>query len=604
MKFKRLILFFLSLILLGYTAYRAFVLSFTWDEAFTFISFVRKNSWIPHEYNAMSANNHLLNTWLMNLSYHLFGNQEWALRLPNIFAHIVYLYFSAKLCLQFRNTLLVFAGFLLLNINPYLLDFFSLARGYGLSAGLLMAAMYFFYRFLKEKKITDAMLVSLFLILALLAHLTLMIFVIAIMMWLLAGSLGEGLMQGKIEKKNLRKVLYLLFPTGIILSVLIKYSFQLKAADALFYGGESNLWKDTINELVRCSLYDMAYPYFFQSIISFALVCLLAISIVMLFRRFLQNGADLKQIAFHHALADALLFVMLGSLLLNYFFDVKLLTGRTALFLFPLFALLFCFLIDQLTLKKKWLNLSSVIIIILCSAHGLKSMNFTHVLEWKFNSDSKQMLADIQSDERKSIGMEYLYEPSINYYREAKPYPEINKANSADSEEMYSPLHDYYYLSEDKAKPLLEKGLKPLKHYVVSNSYLFKNEEKPELKEWLLIQKSPLQNIYSDIEFSEGISCIIPDSLSEGIISVDARVMTETFLYDVFLVCSIEKQDGSVAWNGVSLADFQRSNQGEVQLYLQAIIPSGGEKAVAYIWNKQKANTILLKDIQLSLQGR
>jgi hypothetical protein len=44
---------------------------------------------------------------------------------------------------RLRSGAMRLAGFLVLNLNPYLFEYFSLSRGYGLSVGLLMGALYF-----------------------------------------------------------------------------------------------------------------------------------------------------------------------------------------------------------------------------------------------------------------------------------------------------------------------------------------------------------------------------------------------------------------------------------------------------------------------------
>ena len=46
-------------------------------------------------------------------------------------------------------------GFIMLNFNPYLLDFFSLGRGYGLSVSLMMVSLYFAYSFIRSKKLFE-----------------------------------------------------------------------------------------------------------------------------------------------------------------------------------------------------------------------------------------------------------------------------------------------------------------------------------------------------------------------------------------------------------------------------------------------------------------
>src|SRR6185436_12641938 len=101
--------------------------------------------YIPHDFfsvfNFDVATNHFLNTLLTKLCYLIGGNSELVLRLPNHVGYGMYLWFSLRILQRLRHRAIAFAGFLLLNLNPYVLDYFSLSRGYGLSLGFLMGTL-------------------------------------------------------------------------------------------------------------------------------------------------------------------------------------------------------------------------------------------------------------------------------------------------------------------------------------------------------------------------------------------------------------------------------------------------------------------------------
>src|ERR1051325_3912111 len=86
---RRWHLFLPAIFLFIYIILRAKKLSLTWDEANTFWEYVRTPRWLPQEFNYMSANNHLLNTWLMKICAMCFGESEFSLRLPNVLAGAV-----------------------------------------------------------------------------------------------------------------------------------------------------------------------------------------------------------------------------------------------------------------------------------------------------------------------------------------------------------------------------------------------------------------------------------------------------------------------------------------------------------------------------------
>src|ERR1035437_6526820 len=124
------VLFFL----LFYVVYRAYYLSFTHDEALSFEIILGNKAF------SETANNHFLNTFLMSICYKFFGSSEFSLRLPNIFGFILYAFACFEL-LKNKNIFIILVGISFLLLNPYLIDFFSLARGYGLALGFFMLSL-------------------------------------------------------------------------------------------------------------------------------------------------------------------------------------------------------------------------------------------------------------------------------------------------------------------------------------------------------------------------------------------------------------------------------------------------------------------------------
>ena len=129
-----------------YEIARAARVSFTIDEASSFLIYIRNGFLGLFDFN--EANNHFLNSALTKIAYLVGGNPDLVLRLPNLAGFVLYLVFGFLLLKKLVRPIYALFGFVLLGANPYLLDFFSLCRGYGLSLGFLMAAAYLFYMFL------------------------------------------------------------------------------------------------------------------------------------------------------------------------------------------------------------------------------------------------------------------------------------------------------------------------------------------------------------------------------------------------------------------------------------------------------------------------
>jgi len=76
--------------LLVYIIYKAWFLSFTHDESYTYLHYVHQNFMDIISYKTPYTNNHILNTVLIKYCESLFGKSELIFRLPNIAAFIIY----------------------------------------------------------------------------------------------------------------------------------------------------------------------------------------------------------------------------------------------------------------------------------------------------------------------------------------------------------------------------------------------------------------------------------------------------------------------------------------------------------------------------------
>ena len=135
-----------------YCLARGLVLSMTHDESSTFINFVSRPFWLIVTNDPPSANNHLLNTLLIKLST-IISDTSFFVRLPNLVASAFCLFFTYKFVTQFyKKWHGILLGLSILVLNQYQLEFFSLARGYGLSLSFMMGSLYFIQRFLQRER--------------------------------------------------------------------------------------------------------------------------------------------------------------------------------------------------------------------------------------------------------------------------------------------------------------------------------------------------------------------------------------------------------------------------------------------------------------------
>ena len=442
--FNKFFILFSFIGLFIYIIIRANYLSFTHDESFSFTFLNGSNG-------NNTANNHLFNTYLMGICYNVFGSSEFSLRLPNVLSFILYCLGVVLLFKPHKNRgLILFLGGILF-LNPFILEFFSLARGYGISLGFMMISLYFFLR--KNTKYNyqiqffkDFLYSLIFASFALFANLSMINFYISILLLFII----QYIMFNKFEFKDKRN--NLIFVGVIILSLIplyfsIERLLWLKELNQLYFGTHSLF--ETIKSLTASSLYGIIYPeWIYEGINYFIAFSFPSISIYFFFRR--------KSISMKFIKTSTLLIIMiLGMFLEHALFESKYPLGRSALLYIPIYSLfIFYFLNNIFALfsqpKRK------IISIVFCSIlispllmHSYKTFNLSSASNWKYDMHTKSIMQIVENDliennTKVKMSNNWLFEPSINYYINSKNILLENVTkDSISAESMY--IYDFEY---------------------------------------------------------------------------------------------------------------------------------------------------------------
>ncbi len=237
--------------LLIYAILRAWIVEPIHDEVATYFHYIETGE-IRGGRSLMDANNHLFNSWLGNLSYRWFGESFFLFRFPAVLCFCIYFWASRKLT---RNLNLGIWGefcFVALNTIPWIFDYFSYTRGYGLAIGFFMAALLQLSLWLKAQHTGHLILLLFFLYLAVLSNLTYLITSLIIAAYIVFITLLNA---KKIGIKAMVFHTFLLIIFGFALIPLINFSFELKEAGALYYGSLDGLWWVTGKTLSRYVLF-------------------------------------------------------------------------------------------------------------------------------------------------------------------------------------------------------------------------------------------------------------------------------------------------------------------------------------------------------------
>jgi len=464
----------------AYCCVRAILLDITTDESYT-VMYYASDTWneVLTNIQKPSANNHILNSILVKLSSYLFGFKVFAIRIPSLCALILYITFSYKLSkLIVQRKTLVFLSFCILISNPYLLEMFSLARGYGLSLAFLVTSIYYLLKYLHNSNKTVNLVLALFLLL-----LAVYSSFIIINVWLaFAGFLF--IFQVFVVKTGLFKTLGIYLAFSIILTLIIWEPVRVNIAhNEFYYGGVLGIVFDSIYDLFMCLDYDnvMGSNYFaFMPGIFFSIFFISIFSIFNSVRyKYINNNMHINLFAI-----TIILFIVLASIGTQFtLLGTPVAKARTALFLFPLMllnlmALVSCYFQADVTKAKSNLIIVQIFsgLCLIFIFHDISSWQITHSPYWRYNAENKKIIRFIQSSASK-LGYRQNQFQSASTSRLERVLPYYAKYYSEFKFFKYQILPNidnkplYYILYDDSDKQIdsLKQVLTPIQSFSISH---------------------------------------------------------------------------------------------------------------------------------------
>jgi len=369
MRAERLSFLAASALVFGYILLRAFTVPIVHDEAMAFISFAERGRFIPFHSN-WDAGNHVLCTALGWASYRLFGYHAWALRLPSVLAFLLYAAYVWKWGLKVRTPLVRRCLWAALLLMPFLLDFFSLFRGYGLAMAFWSMALYELCTLL-ERPNTKGLVLTLFaMACATWSSLNLLA------LWLAVLAITALLVPIRKQPivRSLPRVLAWLLLGALPFLIAALFARDLGKSGALYYGNNLGVIKGSVASLTHLFLDSDAL---FVPLLVVGVTALCTCIGAWIFWRE-RTGFETWAMAVTAALlwADCL-----GRVVLHHWNGTLYPEDRTALHWVPLFVLLFAFSVDRLALMKsrwQWLALALLVL----PARAINTANLRTTMYW------------------------------------------------------------------------------------------------------------------------------------------------------------------------------------------------------------------------------
>ena len=451
--------------LLLFSGYRSATLSMTHDESSTYLNYIDQPLWECF-YDPVcwgTANLHLTNSFLMQMSVGLWGTHEFTIRLGNFLAHFLYLLCSILLVTQLSDRFWPRIGaFCLLNCSPYLLDFFSLARGYGLACSFTLMSTYFLFRFLRSPHKSSLLLSAFAALLAVLSNFTFLNFFALWVSGITVLYLGfyTPLYPNLSAFSQIHKEKFNWFPLVIItgstllLSLMLYYPISfLKDLGEFNYG--VNSLGETYKALIKDHLQGQAYfgrPT--ESIFSIGILLLSGISLIWGLSRWRTEEKN----GLFYGLVSFMAISLIGGLMIQFYaLDSKYLVNRKALILVPIFGVPVALFLHSLAQRfPRAGTILSAGVAIFCTWHLIRSANFIQTREWYYDAFTKEMVEYIEAHPAKtpqsSIGVYWIFSHSSNFYLQQNDSPlyplPYEKQLRSDS------LYQFYYVEPGQGELL------------------------------------------------------------------------------------------------------------------------------------------------------
>lgn len=430
--------------------FKVFNVPVSTDEVPTVFFYSKFSFWEIMMYPDNIPNNHILNTLLSKCSIALFGNEQWAIRLPNLLFFFLYGFSVFRvLKLVLKQDSWFFLPGAILFVNPYFLDFFGLCRGYGLSSALVTVSIFLLlegYLKKKDKFIWLAILTS---TLASYANFTVLVFWAStvILVW------GYFIIQTNGQlKKFIKPTLIIIMVSLAYLALIIVPIQKMQGTDQFKFWSSGGFYNDTIISLIHFWRYDskILSGINFDLIVGF-IVAIFLLNIYFLIKHFRKEKFSLQN--FNLSLVVSLLLLTLPALInitQTILLNTPNLKGRTALFFYPLFATFIVVVVGSLPkLKTQWIGKGVAVILGLLMVVNLSHrVSLTSVREWSYDQNTQEVINYINEKndgDPISLKTNWIFHPSFYFYSYSGKIPSIN-LHPYDYKLDINTSAEYYYI--------------------------------------------------------------------------------------------------------------------------------------------------------------
>jgi hypothetical protein len=464
----------LLVLVFGLCVYRARTQFLTVDEALTFRLFVdRELSVMATEFDAC---NHVLHTLLTKLFRSLFGISEFELRLSSLVGCLVYLIAAYKMSLvAFGSRWTQVLSVAILTLNPLVLDFLVVSRGYGLALGLFLWSLYsatvFWVRGKEGKWLWGSGIAA---GLAIAANLTLAIPVAALGIVMMA-------MSWRFRLAGVWRVIDTYGGSALVVAFLFVTVPLLRARPEKFYYG-ARTFQEARHYLIQPSFeiwWNQAFGAY--TAIERVIVPLLFIAIAggtaIAAYRFVRAAEPLPFRLVPYLLFGGSLVVSALIVWLMRAFGLPYPMGRTGLYFIPLFSFPLVYgarLLAETRLRRlRWLGYTIALVMVFTYAAEVQTRSFA---EWRYDATGLMLrrmqdhyMREWREARQPVLASTDMFRHTVEYYRQRRRMAWLGPLVT---DNIQTAEADYYLLGRDHGALAETRGYDVIHQDAVSGMVL------------------------------------------------------------------------------------------------------------------------------------
>ncbi len=420
-KNRNFILFYIlfTILMVGYIFIKTATMRFSEDEAFSVLDVLYMN--FPYFFGS-TPNSHLLNSLFLWIELKLFGLDQVALRLHSVFSYLIFAWAVFRLSCHIDGRYKRYLFVLLVTLHPYMIEYFSLARGYGMSIAFMMASVCFVYEsiIIEKSKNKRKIYVAAFLAaLSVLSCYVMLTFYISLLMVYAISLIVND--KAIISFKSLSTLfisdLYFWILNGLFLLAVMAVVVRLNPSSLRAFWPSNNFWSDTIYSIVE--MFSIGTNRF--TIFAFSLFTVLTVlSLVVAFISFCRS-----RVYQSHTFFSILFLVMYVLFMIQFYIgDINYVSYRAAIYMYPLLVLLIFWMVAESNFSRIF-HVAGIYVLTALTVFVAVNFGYTFSLSRGIDTmpidpfvEALQDLDEVRPKGKKiSLGVSRAFPATIHYYK-------------------------------------------------------------------------------------------------------------------------------------------------------------------------------------------